>query len=55
MTNVATEFTIREILENAVTDSNSKLTETWIDLDELCKRILKDLQSNTFSGMEEND
>nr|GEU51778.1 putative reverse transcriptase domain-containing protein [Tanacetum cinerariifolium] len=55
MTNVAIEFTIREILKNAVTDSNSKLTETWIDLDELCKRILKDLQGNTFSEMEEND
>nr|GEY20285.1 hypothetical protein [Tanacetum cinerariifolium] len=26
-----------------------------IDLDELYKRILKDLQCNTFSGMEEND
>nr|GEU55123.1 hypothetical protein [Tanacetum cinerariifolium] len=34
MTNVAIEFTVREILEKAMTDSNSKLTETWIDLDE---------------------
>nr|GEV74167.1 hypothetical protein [Tanacetum cinerariifolium]GEW00223.1 hypothetical protein [Tanacetum cinerariifolium] len=55
MTNVPTKFTIRGILENAVSDSNSKHTETWIDLDELCKRILKDLQSNTFFVMEEND
>nr|GEU41949.1 retrotransposon protein, putative, Ty3-gypsy subclass [Tanacetum cinerariifolium] len=55
MTNVATEFTIRKILEKSVTDINSKHTETWIDLDEVFKKILKDLQCNTFSGMGEND
>nr|GEZ14619.1 hypothetical protein [Tanacetum cinerariifolium] len=55
MTSVATEFTMREILEKAMTYPNSKLTETWINLDELCKKILNDLQCNTFSGMEEKD
>ncbi|GJZ20935.1 hypothetical protein Tco_0557974 [Tanacetum coccineum] len=55
MTNVTTELIIREILEKAVTNSNSKLTETWIDLDELCKKIFKDLQCHAFSRTEEED
>ncbi|GJR95595.1 hypothetical protein Tco_0267769 [Tanacetum coccineum] len=38
-----------------MTNSNSKLTETWIDLDELCKKIFKDLQCHIFSGTEEED
>ncbi|GKD32789.1 hypothetical protein Tco_1248298 [Tanacetum coccineum] len=42
-------------MENAVTNSNSKLTETWIDLDERCKKIFKDLQYHAFSKMEEDD
>ncbi|GJU55242.1 hypothetical protein Tco_1228956 [Tanacetum coccineum] len=50
MTDVTMEFIIRETLEKAVTNSNSKLTETWIDLDELCKKIFKDLQCHAFSG-----
>ncbi|GJW49432.1 hypothetical protein Tco_0090783 [Tanacetum coccineum] len=54
MSDITTEFIIREILENAVINSNSKLTETWIDLDKLCK-IFKDLQYHAFSGMEEDD
>ncbi|GJU06926.1 hypothetical protein Tco_1123356 [Tanacetum coccineum] len=32
-----------------------QLTEAWIDLDELCKKIFKDLQCHTFSGIEEDD
>ncbi|GJS48921.1 hypothetical protein Tco_0599042 [Tanacetum coccineum] len=55
MTDDTTEFIVREILEKAMTNSNSKLTETWIDLNELCKKIIKDLQCHTFSGMEEDD
>ncbi|GJV23015.1 hypothetical protein Tco_1375710 [Tanacetum coccineum] len=55
MTNVITEFIIREILEKAVTNSNSKLTATWVDLDELCKKIFKDLQCHAFNGNEEDD
>ncbi|GKC19087.1 hypothetical protein Tco_1021237 [Tanacetum coccineum] len=42
-------------MENAVTNSNSKLTETWVDLDELCKKIFKALQYHAFSEMEEDD
>ncbi|GJZ96210.1 hypothetical protein Tco_0668544 [Tanacetum coccineum] len=55
MSDITTEFHIKEILEKAVTNSNSKLTETWIDLDELCKKIFKDLQYHAFSGMEDDD
>ncbi|GJX51350.1 hypothetical protein Tco_0278195 [Tanacetum coccineum] len=55
MTDFTTKFIIRETLEKAVTNSNSKLTETWIDLDELCKKIFKDLQCHAFSGTEEED
>ncbi|GJX02913.1 hypothetical protein Tco_0188829 [Tanacetum coccineum] len=55
MTDVTTEFIIRETLEKAVINSNSKLTKTWIDLDELCKKIFEDLQCHAFSGTEEED
>ncbi|GKF56682.1 hypothetical protein Tco_0167022, partial [Tanacetum coccineum] len=55
MTDVTTEFIIRETLEKAVTNSNSKLTETWINLYELCKKIFKDLQCHAFRGTEEED
>ncbi|GJY24218.1 hypothetical protein Tco_0397876 [Tanacetum coccineum] len=36
-------------------NSNSKLTETRIDLDELCKKIFKDLQCYAFIVTEEED
>ncbi|GJW20028.1 hypothetical protein Tco_0027464 [Tanacetum coccineum] len=55
MSDITTEFIIREILEKVVTNSNSKLTKTWVDLNELCKRIFKDLYYHAFSGMEEDD
>nr|GEX80515.1 hypothetical protein [Tanacetum cinerariifolium] len=55
MANVASDFIIRKILEKAVTDPNSKLTETQINLNELCKQIFKDLQCNTFCEMEKDD
>ncbi|GJY90273.1 hypothetical protein Tco_0505469 [Tanacetum coccineum] len=48
MTDVTTEFIKRETLEKVVTNSNSKLTETWIDLDELYKKIFKDLQCRAW-------
>ncbi|GKB10043.1 hypothetical protein Tco_0843966 [Tanacetum coccineum] len=59
MTDVTTEFIIRETLEKDVTNSNSKLTETWIDLDKLCMKIFKDLwgindsEDDTVSSNEE--
>nr|GEW76183.1 hypothetical protein [Tanacetum cinerariifolium] len=52
MANVALEFIIRIILQKGMIDPNSKLTETRIDLNELCKKMFKDLQCNTFSRME---
>ncbi|GKD57207.1 hypothetical protein Tco_1290594, partial [Tanacetum coccineum] len=55
MSDITMEFIIREILEKVVTNSNSKLTKTWVDLNELCKKIFKDLQYHAFSGMEEDD
>nr|GEY42064.1 putative ribonuclease H-like domain-containing protein [Tanacetum cinerariifolium] len=55
MADVSSEFIIRKILEKAVTDRNSKLTETRINHSKLCKQILKDLQCHTFSEMEKDD
>nr|GEU92788.1 DNA helicase [Tanacetum cinerariifolium] len=50
MIDITTEFIIRETLEKAVTNSNSQLTKTWIDLDELYKQ-----KCHAFNGTEEED
>ncbi|GKD07900.1 hypothetical protein Tco_1196391 [Tanacetum coccineum] len=58
MTYTVTELIVKEVLEKAVANSESFLTNTNIDynsINALSKKIFMELQYNTFGGMDEED